>query len=53
MLIQYTAEELYAKKEEQTYDCKNVRIDPKGLSNHIVALANADGDMLVIRNPPK
>lgn len=46
--MQYTVEELYTKKEDQTYDRKSARKDPKGLSNHIVAFANADGGTLVI-----
>ena len=37
--MQYTVEELYRKKEDQTYDRKSARKDPKGLSNHIVAFA--------------
>lgn len=44
----YTLEEIYKKKEDQTYDRKSARKDPKGLSNHIVAFANADGGTLVI-----
>lgn len=39
---------LTAKKEDQTYDRKSARKEPKGLSNHIVAFANADGGTLVI-----
>lgn len=46
--MQYTVEELYTKKEDQTYDRKSARKDPRGLSNHIVAFANADGGTLVI-----
>ena len=46
--MEFTLEELYTKKEGQTYDRKSARKDPKGLSNHIVAFANADGGMLVI-----
>lgn len=46
--MQYTVEELYTRKEDQTYDRKSARKDPKGLSNHIVAFANADGGTLVI-----
>ncbi len=46
--MEFTLEELYAKKEGQTYDRKSARKDPKGLSNHIVAFANADGGTLVI-----
>lgn len=46
--MDFTLEELYTKKEGQTYDRKSARKDPKGLSNHIVAFANADGGTLVI-----
>jgi ATP-dependent DNA helicase RecG len=40
--------ELCSRKESQTYDRKSARKEPKGLSNHIVAFANADGGTLVI-----
>lgn len=46
--MKFTLEEIYAKKEGQTYDRKSARKDPKGLSRHIVAFANADGGTLVI-----
>lgn len=46
--MEFTLDELYTKKEWQTYDRKSARKDPKGLSNHIVAFANADGGTLVI-----
>lgn len=46
--MEFTLEDLYTKKEGQTYDRKSARKDPKGLSNHIVAFANADGGTLVI-----
>ena len=46
--MEYSVEELRIKKEDQTYDRKSARKDPKGLSNHIVAFANADGGVLVI-----
>lgn len=46
--MEYTVEELYSKKEGQTYDRKSARKEAKGLSNHIVAFANADGGTLVI-----
>ena len=45
--MEFTLEDLYTKKEGQTYDRKSARKDPKGLSNHIVAFANADGGTLV------
>ena len=46
--MKYTLKELVQKKEDQTFDRKSARKDPKGLSNHIVAFANADGGTLVI-----
>lgn len=46
--MRYTINELQTKKEDQTYDRKSARKDPKALSNHIVAFANADGGTLVI-----
>lgn len=44
--MKYTVDELLRKKESQTFDRKSARKDPKGLSNHIVAFANADGGYL-------
>lgn len=41
--MKYSVEELKTKKEDQTYDRKSARKDPKGLSDHITAFANADG----------
>lgn len=46
--MKYTVDELLRKKESQTFDRKSARKAPKGLSNHIVAFANADGGVLVI-----
>lgn len=46
--MKYSIEELKSKKEDQLYDRKSARKDPKGLSNYIVAFANADGGTLVI-----
>ncbi len=46
--MKYSVEELTVKKEDKTYDRKSARKEPKGLSNHIVAFANADGGTLVI-----
>lgn len=34
--------------EGQTFDCKSVRINPKDLANTIVAMANADGGLIVV-----
>lgn len=38
-----TLEEILARKECQTFDCKSIQIDPKALAIPIVAMANADG----------
>ena len=46
--MKYSFEELCTKKEDQVFDRKSARKDAKGLSNHIVAFANADGGTLVI-----
>lgn len=46
--MKYTLEELCTQKENQVFDRKSARKDAKGLSNHIVAFANADGGTLVI-----
>lgn len=43
-----TIEEIQARKECQTFDCKSIRIDPKALAIPIVAMANADGGVLAI-----
>lgn len=43
-----TLEEIKTKKEDQTYDRKSARIDPKSLANHVVAFANADGGVLAV-----
>lgn len=40
--MKYSIEELCMKKEDQVFDRKSARKDAKGLSNHIVAFANAD-----------
>ena len=46
--MKYSLEDLCTKKEDQVFDRKSARKDAKGLSNHIVAFANADGGTLVI-----
>ena len=46
--MKYSFEELCTKKEDQVFDRKSARKDAKGLSNHIVAFANADGGTLYI-----
>ena len=43
-----TIEEIQARKESQTFDCKSIQIDPKALAIPIVAMANADGGVLAI-----
>lgn len=43
-----TLEEILARKECQTFDCKSIQIDPKALAIPIVAMANADGGVLAI-----
>lgn len=43
-----TIEEILARKECQTFDCKSIQIAPKALAIPIVAMANADGGVLAI-----
>ena len=43
-----TIEEILARKECQTFDCKSIQIDPKALTVPIVAMANADDGVLAI-----
>ena len=38
-----TIQEIITHKEDQTFDCKSIQIDPKALAITIVAFANADG----------
>lgn len=38
-----TIQEIRTHKEDQTFDCKSIQIDPKALAIPIVAFANADG----------
>ena len=38
-----TIQEIQSRKEDQTFDCKSIQIDPKALAIPIVAFANADG----------
>ena len=38
-----TIQEIRTHKEDQTFDCKSIQIDPKALAITIVAFANADG----------
>lgn len=46
--MRYTVEELRQMPEGQTFDCKSVHIEPKALANTIVAMANADGGIIVV-----
>ena len=43
-----TIQEIQTRKEDQTFDCKSIQIDPKALAVPIVAMANADGGVLAI-----
>ena len=43
-----TIQEIRTHKEDQTFDCKSIQIDPKALAIPIVAFANADGGTIVI-----
>lgn len=43
-----TIQEVTTRKEDQTFDCKSIQIDPKALAVTIVAFANADGGVIAI-----
>lgn len=43
-----TIQEIQTRKEDQTFDCKSIQIDPKALAVPIVAMANADDSVLAI-----
>ena len=43
-----TIQEITYRKEDQTFDCKGIQIEPKALAVPIVAMANADGGVLAI-----
>lgn len=43
-----TIEEIQKRKENQTFDCKSIQIEPKALAIPIVAFANADGGVIAI-----
>lgn len=43
-----TIDEIITRKEDQTFDCKSIQIEPKALSVPIVAMANADGGIIAI-----
>lgn len=41
-------QEIQNRKENQSFDCKSIQIDPKALAITIVAFANADGGLIAI-----
>lgn len=43
-----TIQEITFHKEDQTFDCKSIQIDPKALAIPIVAFAYADGGVISI-----
>lgn len=43
-----TIQEITTRKEDQTFDCKSIQIEPKALAISIVAFANADGGVIAI-----
>ena len=43
-----TIKEIQNRKEDQTFDCKSIQIEPKALAVPIVAFANADGGVIEI-----
>ena len=43
-----TIQEIRTRKEDQTFDCKSIQIEPKALAITIVAFANADGGIIAI-----
>ena len=43
-----TIQEIITRKEDQTFDCKSIQIEPKALAVPIVAMANADGGVLAV-----
>ena len=43
-----TIQEITFHKEDQTFDCKSIQIEPKALAISIVAFANADGGTIAI-----
>ena len=43
-----TIQKIQTRKEDQTFDCKSIQIDPKALAIPIVAFANADGGVIAI-----
>ena len=43
-----TIQEFQTRKEDQTFECKSIQIEPKALAVPIVAMANADGGVIAI-----
>ena len=43
-----TIQEIQTRKEDQTFDCKSIQVDPKALAVPIVAMANADGGVKTV-----
>ena len=43
-----TIQEIQTRKEDQTFDCMSIQIDPKTLAVPIVAMANADSGVIAI-----
>ena len=43
-----TIQEIITRKEDQTFDCKSIQIEPKALAVPIVAFANADGGVIAV-----
>ena len=41
-------QEIIARKEDQTFDCRSIQIEPKALAVPIVAFANANGGVIAI-----
>ena len=43
-----TIQAIQIRKEDQTFDCKSIQIEPKALAIPIVALVYADGAVIAI-----
>ena len=43
-----TINDVISQKENQTFDCKSIRVEPKALAVSVVAFANADGGVIAI-----
>lgn len=46
--MRYTIDDIRQMPEGQTFECKSIRVDPKALAVAIVAMANADGGVIVV-----